>query len=153
MLLLLLGDGVSTTVGRLGMCTFDPGAYAYAGSAVRGLDHRLARHARRGKRVHWHVDRLTRLPQCHVRGAVMFPATGPTECEAVGLLARLPTARVTPVGFGASDHRCGGHLVHLGEGGAALDMALELLLAPPVEGTWLSIDDIGRPGSPRRRRR
>ena len=48
------------TVGKLGMFTFPAGYYLYVGSALGpgGLEARLARHRRRGKKLRWHIDYL-----------------------------------------------------------------------------------------------
>ena len=55
-----------------------PGLYLYCGSArgPGGLAARIARHMRREKRAHWHVDQLTR--EGDVLGAFVFP--GGDEC-------------------------------------------------------------------------
>ncbi|MEE8332606.1 MAG: DUF123 domain-containing protein, partial [Alphaproteobacteria bacterium] len=60
-LLILLKRRFAGNIGALGRVDLPPGAYLYLGSArgPGGLRARLARHARRGKRLHWHVDRLT----------------------------------------------------------------------------------------------
>ena len=48
----------AVVVGRLGVCAFAPGYYAYTGSALGGLDARIARHRSARKRMRWHVDYL-----------------------------------------------------------------------------------------------
>ena len=55
-LLIAVERALTLDVGRLGAMTFPPGYYLYVGSALRNLGHRLARHLRREKRVHWHID-------------------------------------------------------------------------------------------------
>lgn len=93
-------------VGRLGQFLFEPGFYFYVGSAQRNLSSRLARHARRRKPLHWHVDYLS--CQAAMIGAMVMPWSRARECE----LARELAARfeLTVRGFGASDCRCPGHL-------------------------------------------
>ena len=85
-----------------------PGRYLYCGSATGpgGLRGRIARHMRRGKAIHWHIDVLSEAGA--VRGAWTFP--GANECDLVAALAHLPM----PVeGFGSSDcRRCRSHLLH-----------------------------------------
>jgi Uri superfamily endonuclease len=93
-------------VGRLGLLSLRPGWYTYVGSAQRGLPARLRRHARRQKALHWHSDYLTR--EATVVGAWLFSAPKSAEC---GLAAALGRAGELVSGFGASDCRCGGHLV------------------------------------------
>ncbi len=86
--------------------TLAPGLYVYCGSArgPGGLAARLARHMRRDRRAHWHVDQLTGVGE--VLGAWVFPGRG--ECEVSDDLAEWPT----PLdGFGSSDcPRCRAHL-------------------------------------------
>jgi sugar fermentation stimulation protein A len=104
-------------VGRLGTFGFAAGAYLYVGSASRNLSARLARHARRRKPLHWHVDYLS--GKAPMLGAVLIPPDwrGPRTACPVGsaecrIAADLAAAHGRPVrGFGASDCRCGGHLV------------------------------------------
>jgi len=93
-------------VGRLGRRRFARGWYCYVGSAQRSLRARLRRHARRGKARRWHIDELTRVAE--VVGAWFLEAPKLVECLWAGELAR--RGQVVS-GFGASDCRCGGHLV------------------------------------------
>ena len=131
-----LETSVVVGVGALGRLAFPAGQYAYSGSAMAGLRHRLARHSRRSKVLRWHVDALTVLPSSHIRGAVVFPPDGPGECDVVRMLCAWEGVRVWPPRFGASDHRCPGHLVHLGDGDGALGTAVVVLTAPEVGGEW-----------------
>jgi len=83
------------------------GRYLYCGSAngPGGLRSRLARHMRRGKSMHWHIDQLTE------RGAVIgaWIVRNGRECDLVAMLAPLEA----PIpGFGSSDcARCRSHLL------------------------------------------
>jgi histidyl-tRNA synthetase len=82
------------------------GDYLYCGSArgPGGLAARLARHWRKEKRAHWHVDQLTKTAE--ILGA--FVVEGGDECVLNAKLARLP---VPLPGFGSSDcPRCASHL-------------------------------------------
>lgn len=83
------------------------GRYLYCGSAngPGGLRSRLARHMRRGKPVHWHIDQLTE--RSAVTGA--WIVRNGKECDLVAMLARLET----PIpGFGSSDcTHCRSHLL------------------------------------------
>ncbi len=82
------------------------GDYLYCGSAngPGGLRARLARHMRREKRPHWHIDQLTTAGR--VLGA--FIVEGGSECALNAALAGLPIAAP---GFGSSDcPRCAAHL-------------------------------------------
>jgi sugar fermentation stimulation protein A len=93
-------------VGRLGRFAFPAGVYLYVGSAQRGLDARLRRHARRRKALRWHVDYLS--TRARMLGAVVVGGPKARECELARRLARHFGRHVR--GFGASDCRCGGHL-------------------------------------------
>ena len=105
-------------VGRLGRSTFPAGWYLYVGSALGGLAGRVGRHLRAEKRLHWHVDHL--LPHGWVREVWYRVAGTPegagtaSECAIAADLTALPGAERWPPRFGASDCRCGGHLVRLG---------------------------------------
>jgi histidyl-tRNA synthetase len=88
--------------------TLSPGDYLYCGSAKGpgGLRARLARHMRRDKRAHWHVDQLTAAGE--VVGA--FVVEEGDECA---LNAALAALAIPLPGFGSSDcPRCVSHLRH-----------------------------------------
>lgn len=97
-------------VGKLGRFHFPAGDYVYTGSA-RGIhaEHRIARHLRREKRLHWHIDYLLTAPG--VRVVEVVRARTP-ECP---LNQATPGSLPAP-GFGASDcrHGCISHLKYLG---------------------------------------
>jgi Uri superfamily endonuclease len=99
-------------VGRLGVLRFDAGFHCYSGSArgPGGLEARLARHLRRRKKAHWHVDYLLQ----HAVLVEMWKAhsTRRLECLFAQALTNLPGARVPAPGFGSSDCNCDTHLVY-----------------------------------------
>jgi histidyl-tRNA synthetase len=100
--------------------TLAAGGYLYCGSArgPGGLQARIARHMRRDKKIHWHIDQLTRVGT--VEG--VFIAPGGDECALNAALSRFPAPLP---GFGSSDcPRCVSHLRRLPEG-AALPSAME----------------------------
>ena len=104
------------TVGRLGAFEFSPGSYVYVGSALGpgGLRARVARHLRAEKRPHWHVDALTAIaPVSEVWWAI---SPDRMECEWARALANLPGVTIPIPRFGASDCRCPGHLLAIGQG-------------------------------------
>lgn len=105
---------------RLGR-TLAPGRYLYAGSAngPGGIAARVARHLRKRKTRHWHVDWLTGAGA--VTAVVALP--GGSECAIVATLLAGGAAVPVP-GFGASDCRaCPAHLLEIPEG---LDAAAAL---------------------------
>ena len=95
-------------VGRLGAFDFPRGWYLYVGSAQRNRAARLARHGRKAKRLHWHVDYL--LVGGRLMETVCVPGTAEMECRLADHLERALGLRRWPRRFGASDCRCSGHL-------------------------------------------
>lgn len=97
-------------IGRLGRFKFEKGYYVYVGSAMGGLDQRIARHRRKGKKLHWHVDYL--LEKAEIVEVQSFETDQKTEeCRLAAKLAE--TADHVPVpGFGSSDCGCTSHLFY-----------------------------------------
>jgi sugar fermentation stimulation protein A len=98
-------------VGRLGRFSFPPGYYVYTGSAMNGLEQRLARHRRRRKKLRWHIDYLRRCAE--LADIVAVPTRRRIECARNRRALLLPGAMVIARGFGSSDCACPTHLVHL----------------------------------------
>ena len=118
-LLILLDAPLPVLAGRNAAILL-PGHYIYCGSAKgpAGLAARLARHMRREKAAHWHVDQLTRAGK--TLGA--WAAPGGDECALNAALSIFP---MPLKGFGSSDcSRCESHL-RLWPEGAALPSAWE----------------------------
>jgi Uri superfamily endonuclease len=99
------------SIGALGRARFPTGIYAYVGSArgPGGIKARVLRHAstRDDKRPHWHIDFLR--AQCEIIQVWWHQRGNENECDLAAALALEGLRR--PKGFGASDCRCGGHLV------------------------------------------
>lgn len=112
-------------IGRLGYIYFPRGFYAYTGSAMNGLEVRLARHLRKEKRLHWHIDYL--LNEAEVSQVILCavepfaprrsegakrpknPAHGRLRAEC--FLAQTLTKEFPSIpGFGVSDCKCRSHL-------------------------------------------
>lgn len=114
LLVLALDAAKQIEVGALGVWRFDPGIYAYAGSAMGpgGLKARLARHRRKdpGKSLHWHIDYLRQ--HARVLETWQTPGLDRLECSWAQTLATMPGARIAAPGFGASDCSCETHLFH-----------------------------------------
>jgi sugar fermentation stimulation protein A len=93
-------------VGLLGPLAFPAGYYFYAGSAQRNLAARIARHGRRRKPKHWHIDYLS----AHAPMVAALAGAGPkaAECRLANALGRLCTPLLD--GFGCSDCACRTHL-------------------------------------------
>ncbi|MDA1258122.1 MAG: GIY-YIG nuclease family protein [Chloroflexi bacterium] len=97
--------------GRLGMIDLTAGRYLYMGSALSGLAPRLARHLRRRKKRHWHIDALT----CAVGPSQLWWSVSDArlECDWTAIALTDPSASIPVLGFGSSDCRCASHLVSL----------------------------------------
>lgn len=120
-------------VGRSGERPFARGRYVYVGSAQAGLPHRVARHARKGKPLRWHVDYLAEHATATAAWAWAVSKQG--ECAAARLLQH---AFGSVRGFGCSDCACRSHLfVCTGRDAAAL---ISGLFGPP-EHTSLTAAD------------
>ncbi|HOK27915.1 MAG TPA: GIY-YIG nuclease family protein [Methanomassiliicoccaceae archaeon] len=106
-LLMVLDEPRDITVGSLGLLHLSKGTYAYVGSAMGGLEQRVARHLRKEKRIHWHIDHL--LSTLDDAEALLIPSMVNVECELASFISSVPGA--SPVlGFGCSDCRCRSHL-------------------------------------------
>lgn len=107
-----LDEDVLLAIGRLGRFAFPAGYYVYAGSArgPGGLSARLARHWRREKRFHWHVDYL--LACVHLVEVWTAVSTQRLECVWAKAIMEMAGARVIVPRFGASDCRCPTHLIY-----------------------------------------
>lgn len=95
-------------VGKLGSLSFPPGWYVYVGSAAKGLTQRMARHLRKKKRFHWHIDYLRQ----HGAKTLALPirSSSDQECAIVDSLSQVLSPH-SP-GFGCSDCTCRTHLFY-----------------------------------------
>jgi Uri superfamily endonuclease len=92
-------------IGKNRKLLFERGFYAYVGSALAGLERRLARHLSTEKKLHWHIDYL--LTAARVLRVIESQTNTRKECLiAQALSQRLPSV----LGFGCSDCRCASHL-------------------------------------------
>ena len=98
---------LALSVGELGTLNLKPGYYAYVGSALGGLERRVARHAREEKKLRWHIDYL--LTRAKLVDFVVAESEERKECAVAGELAKnLAGIR----GFGSSDCECESHLFY-----------------------------------------
>jgi Uri superfamily endonuclease len=109
-LLILLLQPRNIIIGKLGIFQFLAGYYVYTGSALNGLEARIARHRRQEKRLHWHIDYLLQYGKiidvvCHITKSRL-------ECEYNRQVMNLPGAQIIVPKFGASDCKCDAHLVY-----------------------------------------
>jgi len=108
-----LSEAVRVRVGRLGMVSLPAGSYVYCGSARRALPARVARHLRRRKRRHWHIDYLLARREAKVVAVAAW--CDRTECD-LSAEAVAGGGQVLAPGFGSTDCRrgCGAHLARMG---------------------------------------
>ena len=128
LLLIRLDASAPYQIGKLGTFVFQSGWYIYAGSALGpgGVAARLARHRRRRKRLHWHVDYLLAVS---VLEATWHVVSGERlECAWAAAISALPRAGRPAPHFGSSDCRCRSHLVYLPY--RPTDRQIESALAP-----------------------
>lgn len=93
-------------IGALGKHTFEPGIYAYVGSAMNGLVSRIERHKSDNKKVHWHIDYF--LEHASIVSTFKMETKKDLECDLNWLIHQL--SEETPVvGFGSSDCKCNSH--------------------------------------------
>ncbi len=105
-----LDAAVDVPVQRLTNPVLPAGRYAYCGSArgPGGLRARLDRHARPGRRPHWHIDHL--LDRSRLLATLVVPDGD--ECALTAFLEIDRRAFVPAPGFGSSDCRtCESHLI------------------------------------------
>jgi len=105
LLLMEMERSQSIAVGALGDMRFSRGFYAYVGSAMNGLEGRVARHLRRNKKRRWHVDYL--LERACVYDVVVVTGEERLECVMASALSR---EILCIRHFGSSDCKCAGHL-------------------------------------------
>jgi sugar fermentation stimulation protein A len=106
LLALVLDRPRTVEVGGLGRVSFPAGGYVYVGSAMRGLAARIARHLRKRKRMHWHIDYLAAVAD--VAEAFPIVCARRLECELARDVAAVAQGSVA--GFGSSDCSCESHL-------------------------------------------
>lgn len=109
-LLIRLDRRTVIQVGRLGEFVFARGYYVYTGSAMGGLQARIARHLGNCKRFHWHIDYL--LEHARVIMYASRDSSSKRECEFSKMMVEMDGASIPVKGFGSSDCGCVSHLVY-----------------------------------------
>jgi Uri superfamily endonuclease len=111
-LLVQLKQDTTIEIGRLGTFHFPAGYYVYVGSALGpgGLRARLARHRRRQKTRHWHIDYL--LAEAHIVGIRVDESGQRLECQWMRALLNMSGAQVVVPGMGSSDCACPSHVLY-----------------------------------------
>lgn len=111
LLILQLKNCKQIVVGKLGQLTFQPGFYAYCGSAFGpgGVQARLRHHLRPAVRPHWHLDFLR--PFCDIKQVWFSTESVRREHDWAELLQHANQSKAIKR-FGASDCRCVSHLFY-----------------------------------------
>lgn len=85
---------------------FKPGYYLYIGSALKNLKSRIARHKRKTKNLHWHIDYL--LEKAKLITAYPIRTSSDLECEITRKFQNHGIDSL--IGFGCTDCTCISHL-------------------------------------------
>lgn len=136
LILMEMVSEVTICVGALGEQRFLPGWYVYVGSAKKSLDARVARHLRKRKKFHWHIDYLRQAAE-KVKGIPIRTAGG-GECLLASEITALGDG-IGPKGFGSSDCGCPSHLTYFKDFPLDIQAFVEKLLywrmERPLKGT------------------
>ena len=119
-LVIYLASDKVIRIGKLGRFQFKRGYYVYSGSAMGGLKARIARHKRREKTIHWHIDYL--LKEAKIVEVFVHTEGQWTECRLNEMIFGIKGAEPAVSGFGSSDCRCEGHLAYFREGPGLEDL-------------------------------
>lgn len=120
-LIMFLPKEAYLNVGKLGVCKFPRGYYAYTGSALgvgaSGLRGRVSCHLRKEKKKFWHIDFLLAHENVTLTGVVAAQTSKKLECEMNRCIKENGEAEIPVPGFGASDCKqsCNSHLLHFNE--------------------------------------
>ena len=127
-LVLRLPSRRNIQVGKLGLVEFPRGNYIYFGSALGGLDARVARHLGNDKKLHWHADYLS----AEVPWEYAWQLADGQRWECVWACDAMATmgVDVPAPGFGSSDRRCCSHLVRVNTARGVKDLLRGLTPAP-----------------------
>ena len=104
--ILHLEETKDISVGSLGTLHFPQGYYVYVGSAKKNLAARLARHSRKRKKMHWHIDYLRQ--EADVTAAVPIRTADDLEHDLAQAVGEKADWAID--GFGCTDCRCPSHL-------------------------------------------
>ncbi len=94
-------------VGALGKIRFEKGLYVYIGSAQTGIEQRVRRHLRKGKKLFWHIDYLLHNSNAQVIEVLGRAAGKNEECKIAKEIGA--SGKIVPK-FGCSDCHCKSHL-------------------------------------------
>jgi len=120
-LIIFLNRKISLKIRKFGCLDLQKGYYAYTGSAVGNgaisLKKRVARHLKKRKVRHWHIDFLLANENAAVVDVVAAESNVNRECQINKAIMKIDGATAPVAGFGASDckQHCKSHLMHFHE--------------------------------------
>ena len=106
MVVLKVKESQALRFGAKGMMYFPKGFYVYVGSARRNLAARLARHQRKRKRLHWHIDYLRQ--KADVTAVIPIRTADDLEHQLAAAVSAIAPWQIK--GFGCTDCDCSAHL-------------------------------------------
>lgn len=111
---LYISKDIEVKIGSLGLCSFPEGRYIYTGSAMKNLAQRIARHQKKIKKRHWHIDYLLENHNTVIEKIEIFPSLIKEECDKNMELIEKQKAISIIKKFGSSDcKKCPSHLLKL----------------------------------------
>jgi len=106
-LLIRIDKDSSIDIGKIGKIDFKKGVYVYVGSAMNNIKHRIERHLKKEKKLHWHIDYL--LEKSRIVNTYYRESNIREECKIANVLNQhlsfIPN-------FGCSDCSCKSHLFY-----------------------------------------
>lgn len=103
-------EDIDCKVGRYGILNVHPGYYVYVGSAFGpgGIRTRVCRHLKDGKKMHWHIDYLSKIAR--ISEVWYLYDKKCYEHLWARVFSSYPGVYIPLYGFGSSDCRCLSHL-------------------------------------------
>jgi Uri superfamily endonuclease len=114
-LIIDLLENLTINLKSLGTLPFEKGTWIYIGSAMgqgsTSLENRIARHFRKEKTIHWHIDHLLN-SDSKIRYSIWSESYETVECDIAKSIEQMENIFPGPKGFGASDckRKCFTHL-------------------------------------------
>lgn len=104
---------------RLGSVQFNKGFYVYVGSAMNSLYARINRHLSDDKKLHWHIDYLSK--NAEITDVICNISSRKIECD----LSKIISLKANGIkGFGCSDCKCESHLYYFKSREEAIECVL-----------------------------
>ena len=107
-LILKLDQDKIIKIGKLGIINFKKGYYCYVGSALNNLEKRIERHKSKNKKIHWHIDYLSRFGK--ITNIVTIKTEKKLECSLSRRISKIALSHIKK--FGCSDCNCHSHLYY-----------------------------------------